>query len=208
MKNLILLYVLFCLSLTTPALLHAQGQGPVKKPAHALVKPDNSQDKSKYNISYTFKSYKYHESDAYFDPSLLSKSNYQTYQHKEYIENTLILFIDCNLVEKTDRYICENFRAKPETNVSIITSDFCKVIDKANQQTTDIKSLYNASTIVNGNVIEFEEAYSINIYKEDPLKPICSISNDAFKEAFEEFNEGQINKYYASNNVCSCQDTK
>lgn len=206
MKNLILLFILFYLSLAMPALLHGQGQGPVKKPVHTFFKPNNSQDGNKYSISYTFKSYKYHESDAYFDPSLLNKSNYQTYQHKEYIENTLILFIGCNHVEKTDRYICENYRAKPETNVSIVTSDFCKVIEKANQQTSDIKSLYNASTIVNGNVIEFEEAYSINIYKEDPLKPICSISNDAFKASFEKFNEEQINKYYASQNECTCQD--
>lgn len=190
-----------------PALLHGQGQGPVKKTQHALVKSGNSQDRNEYNISYTFKSYKYHESDAYFDPGLLSKSNYQSYQHKEYIENTLILFIDCNLVEKTNRYICENFRARPETNISIVTSDFCKAIDKANQQTSDVKSLYNASTIVNNKVLKFEEAYSINIYKEDPLKPICSISNDEFKTAFEEFNEEQINKYYASKNDCSCQDS-
>ncbi|MEP5944618.1 MAG: hypothetical protein ABJ356_08670, partial [Balneola sp.] len=69
MKNLILLFILFYLSLAMPALLHGQGQGPVKKPVHNLVKPDNSQDGDKYNISYTFKSYKYHESDAYFDPS-------------------------------------------------------------------------------------------------------------------------------------------
>lgn len=190
-----------------PSLLHGQGQGPVKQSLLSKKDTRSTEGPKKYNISYSFKSYHYHEDDKYFSPDLYNKSNYQSYQYKEYIENTLILFIGCNHVSKTNRYICENFRARPETNISIVTTDFCKVIDKAKQQTSDIKSIYNASTTVNGNVIEFEEAYSINIYTEDPLKPICSISNAHFKNAFKKFTESQINEYYASKNECTCQDS-
>ncbi len=203
MKKLIFIVFIFALLFVSTNDIFSQNSDSLK-----ISTSIQHQDSNQYNFSYTFKSYNYHEGEAYFDPSLYNRTNYDTYQYKEYIENTLIIYLSCEIIESTDEYICESYRIRPELNFRVVSSDFCEVINQANQQKNHLISLSNTSTYFNNRRLDFEEVYSINIYNTDPKKPVCSIKNNGFKNEFGDMTEDQINNYYATLVDCSCKSAQ